>query len=321
MPAIPQSKARLPPGFLFTVRAGEPYAAVQCKMALLVTNFNAPFEGVTKNMSIYRNLFTALAMLFLVTLLGVAGYSAIEGWALFDSLYMTVITIATVGYGETHPLSPQGRMFTIVLILLGSGVLVYAVSVITAFIVEGDLSDALRGRKMKKRIDALQGHVIVCGDSGTGKYAIEEMLKTGRPFVVVEQNPVKVAGLTQRDILCVGGGRNPRQRADCHLALGRGQSVPGAHCQGDKSRSAHRLQGGGRGVNRQVALSRCRQHHLAKLHRRFAHGFGNRASQCGDFSRHDAALKRQGYAGGGSYAATGIPCHRQISGRNRGTGG
>lgn len=158
-----------------------------------------------ENMSIYRNLFSALLMLILVTALGVAGYSTIEGWSFFDSLFMTVITITTVGYGEVHPLSLHGQMFTIVLILLGSGVMVYAISMITAFIVEGDLSDVLKRLKMKKQIDALQGHVIVCGDSGTGKYAIEEMLKTGRPLVVVEQNPAKVAVLTQRGILCVGG--------------------------------------------------------------------------------------------------------------------
>lgn len=197
-------------------------------------------------MSIYRNLFTALALLFLVTLLGVAGYGLIEGWSFFDSLFMTVITIATVGYGEVHPLSLHGRMFTIVLILLGSGVMVYAISVITAFIVEGDLSDVLKRLKMKKQIDALQGHVIVCGDSGTGQYAIEEMLKTGRPLVVVEQDPAKVATLTQRGILCLeGGGRHPCKRVDCHPALGCGQSVFGADCQGTEPYPAHCLQGSG----------------------------------------------------------------------------
>lgn len=156
-------------------------------------------------MTIYRNLLATFVLLAAVILLGVAGYTFIEGWSAFDSLYMTVITIATVGYGETHPLSDQGRLFTIALILCGSGVMVYGISVVTAFIVEGDLSDALRRRKMNRRIDALEGHVIICGDSTTGKYAIEEMLQMKKDFVVIDRDPAKTAALRDREILCVEG--------------------------------------------------------------------------------------------------------------------
>src|SRR5579864_8899056 len=89
------------------------------------------------------------AALFIVTAIGICGYHFIEGWNLLDSAFMTVITLATVGYGETHTLDSAGKVFTIFLILFGIGVLAYAVSTLTAFIVEGRLKDALRRKRME----------------------------------------------------------------------------------------------------------------------------------------------------------------------------
>jgi len=140
-----------------------------------------------------------------VLVLGSAGYMMIEDWSWFDGLYMTVITVASVGYGETHPLSDAGRIFTILLILSGSGVLIYSVSSITALVVEGDLSDVLKRMAMTKTITGLSGHYIVCGDSQTGRYVIEELLKTQKKFVVVEKDHAKVDTLRSRDILCLEG--------------------------------------------------------------------------------------------------------------------
>ena len=82
-----------------------------------------------------KRILWAAFFLLVLLLAGVAGYRWIEGWSFFDSLYMTVITLATVGYGEIHPLTPVGRLFTIVLILLGVGALTYAVTAATAFVV------------------------------------------------------------------------------------------------------------------------------------------------------------------------------------------
>lgn len=150
-------------------------------------------------------LLTALLALITVAFVGAFGYALIEGWPLFDGLYMTVITIATVGYNETHPLSHQGRTFTIFLILLGSGVMLYAISALTAFIVEGTLGDFFKRIKMEKKIGALKGHHIICGMSGTGRYAIDELLKTGMDFVVIELDPHKISELEKRGILYVLG--------------------------------------------------------------------------------------------------------------------
>ena len=154
---------------------------------------------------IVRRLAGVLFALFAVLAAGVAGYMAIEDWNFFDSLYMTVITVASVGYGEINPLSVSGRTFTIILILCGSGTLIYGLSVLTAFIVEGELTDALRRRKMKKRIAGLVNHYIVCGAGSTGKHLVDELVKTRQDFVVVDSDPETVRSLVERGLLCLQG--------------------------------------------------------------------------------------------------------------------
>ncbi|MBI5074085.1 MAG: NAD-binding protein [Nitrospirae bacterium] len=129
----------------------------------------------------------------------------IEHWPLLDSLYMTVITIASVGFMEVHPLSEQGRIFTIFLILGGTGVLVYGVSSIIAFIVEGELTDTLRRRKMQRKIADMKGHVIVCGVGQTGKHVLEEMVRTRNDVVAIDRDPVTVKLLDEQGICYVQG--------------------------------------------------------------------------------------------------------------------
>ncbi len=97
-------------------------------------------------------LFYAVLLIFSIIFGGTAGYHVIEQWPLIDALYMTVITLTTVGFGETHSLSDNGRIFTMVLILFSVGTTGYAVSTIAAFIVEGQLNHFLRGRRMERTI-------------------------------------------------------------------------------------------------------------------------------------------------------------------------
>lgn len=154
---------------------------------------------------IRERLVGVVAPVVLMLAVGVAGYRLIEGWSLFDSLYMTVITLATVGYGETHPLSLGGRVFTIGMILVGIGVLTYAFSSLTAFIVEGDLKDVLRRRRMQSRIAKLAGHFIVCGAGHTGRIILEELQKTGRDVVVLDNDPEVVKHLTEGGAMALHG--------------------------------------------------------------------------------------------------------------------
>ncbi|MEW6555912.1 MAG: potassium channel protein [Elusimicrobiota bacterium] len=136
----------------------------------------------------YKKLIQTVLILFLILSFGTLGYVIIEKWQFFDALYMTVITLATVGYGETHPLSFTGRIFTIFLILSGMSILLYTVSSITSFIVEGELSQFFRRKKMLNAISQLKNHFIVCGAGKVGSHIISELAKTKREFVIIEKD-------------------------------------------------------------------------------------------------------------------------------------
>ena len=138
--------------------------------------------------AVRARLFRLVAAVACVVLAGSLGYVLIEGWSAFDSLYMTVITLATVGYGEVHPLSAPGRAFTILLIIGGIGVMTYAFSTITSIVIEGELSMAYRRRRMQAKIAKLSGHYIICGAGRTGEAVIGELKKTGRAFVIIERS-------------------------------------------------------------------------------------------------------------------------------------
>jgi voltage-gated potassium channel len=152
-----------------------------------------------------RRVQLALVLLVIVFVLGITGYVFIEGWSFFDALYMTVITIATVGYGEVNPLSPYGRTFTIFLIILGMGILLFCISTFTAFLVEGELSEILRRRKMEKHIAKLKSHYIVAGIGRIGRHIIDELLKTGRPFVAIDNREDVCRGLSDKGIAYIKG--------------------------------------------------------------------------------------------------------------------
>jgi voltage-gated potassium channel len=152
-----------------------------------------------------KRLLLAFILLAVVFVAGISGYMLIEGWPLLDSLYMTVITIASVGYMEVHPLSPHGRIFTIFLIIIGMGILLFGISTFTAFLVEGELSEILRRRKMNKQISDLKGHYIVCGIGGIGRHIIDELFNTGRPFVAIDRNEEICKELSEKGILFIKG--------------------------------------------------------------------------------------------------------------------
>ena len=154
---------------------------------------------------IVRKLLQLTLLVVLTLAVGTLGYVVIEGWSWFDGLYMTVITLATIGYGETHTLSNAGRAFTITLILFGSGVLVYAGSSIAALIIEGQLIREIRRRAMEKAISRMDKHYIVCGHGSTGRYVVAGMLRVGQPFVIIDSEPTRVQELRDRGMLVVEG--------------------------------------------------------------------------------------------------------------------
>ncbi|MFQ6039059.1 MAG: potassium channel family protein, partial [Candidatus Aminicenantales bacterium] len=157
-----------------------------------------------------KRVFLSLAMFATVFCVGVFGFKIIGGreWSLLDSLYMTVITLSTVGYEEVLDISahPAARVFTVVFILLCLGTIAFAVTSITSFIVEGELKNILGRRRMKKDISRLKDHYIVCGSDETAMTIIEELRLTRKPFVVVEPLKERIERLSSLgDILFVHG--------------------------------------------------------------------------------------------------------------------
>jgi voltage-gated potassium channel len=152
-----------------------------------------------------RRLSFALAVLAGTTLLGSVGYVLIEGWSFADALFMTVTTLATVGYGEVHPLSPAGRWYTVGLIVAGVGTTLYVLAVIAEMMLEGRLREVFQRRAMQRRIDALQGHIVVCGYGRFGRVVVEELRQAGEALVVIEKDPERIAELERTDLLFLQG--------------------------------------------------------------------------------------------------------------------
>ena len=154
---------------------------------------------------IKSGIITPLFALLLLCAAGVGGYSFIEGWGVLDSLYMTVITLGTIGYGETHPLSDAGRVFTIFLILGGIGVMTYIFTSVTELLLEGGLKEAFRRLKMQNKIENMNEHFVVCGASRPGLSICEELSKTARPFVLIVRADDEVKKFMARGWCAVAG--------------------------------------------------------------------------------------------------------------------
>ena len=140
------------------------------------------------NSLLFRELFVPFVALFLIFIIGFLGFIFIEGFTPLKSLYMLVITFATIGYGDVVPVTSAGRIFTIFIVIGGFTVGLYAIGRISAFFVEGELSKLLKQRKMNKTLEAMKDHYIVCGYGKTGKHVLEELLQKGLEVVMIESN-------------------------------------------------------------------------------------------------------------------------------------
>ena len=152
-----------------------------------------------------RHLRFSIAALVTVIAFGTLGYAMIEGWQAFDALYMTIITLATVGFKEVHELSPEGKIFTIVLIISGTGIIAYTLSSLIQFTLEGQLRKILGRKKLESRIGKLRDHYIICGYGRIGHLICREFQSRPTPFVIVEQNPNHIERLEREGCLYVEG--------------------------------------------------------------------------------------------------------------------
>ncbi len=137
--------------------------------------------------------------------IGTVGYQLIERWSVLDALYMTVITMASVGFMEVHPLSSAGRLFTIVLILLSLVSIGYIVNRFTEAVIQGYFQEGIRLREQRRLLEALSGHYIVCGFGRTGRQVSLEFEAEGVPFLVVEASPELVRGAQQLGYIALQG--------------------------------------------------------------------------------------------------------------------
>jgi voltage-gated potassium channel len=143
-------------------------------------------------LSFLRHLIIAIIVILILLFAGTAGYHLLEGWPLFDALYMTVITITTVGYGEVHQLSKQGRIFTVFLIMSGFGGMGYVLGSIVQTFIAGQIRMALGRRKLEKKVKRLKNHYVLCGYGRIGSFIAREFDVENIPFVVVEKDPERI---------------------------------------------------------------------------------------------------------------------------------
>jgi len=146
-----------------------------------------------------------VAGLLVLPAIGVAGYCWIEGWPVLDALYMTVITLSTVGYTEVHPMSSAGRIFTMGLIAGGGVLAAYALTQVAQIVFSGELRSSWVAQKRRRMLAELSQHFIVCGYGRVGRNVVTELQSEQLPFVVIEPQPEKVATVQESGALAVQG--------------------------------------------------------------------------------------------------------------------
>ncbi|MED3328616.1 potassium channel protein [Bacillus thuringiensis] len=139
-------------------------------------------------MNARKQLWIAVICMTFVVILGTIGFMTIEEISLFQAFWMTMITVLTVGYGDAVPVTQAGKVFALLIIPVGVGIVTYAIGVVAAMIIEGNLFHAVRRKKMDKQIAQLKNHIIVCGCGRVGLQVVHELQEKKIPFVVVDKD-------------------------------------------------------------------------------------------------------------------------------------
>lgn len=136
-----------------------------------------------------KSAITGIILVLVIIIIGVVGYILIERLSPLDALYMTIITMATVGFREVADFHEAGKLFTIFLIIGSFGIFGYVVTMVTRFVVEGVFTHYFKDNKVKKKIDKLKDHVILCGFGRNGKQAAADLEDHSKEFLVIEKDP------------------------------------------------------------------------------------------------------------------------------------
>ena len=157
-------------------------------------------------------------MLTLIVSIGTAGYMILEKWNFLDSLYMTVITLTTVGFSEVHPINEQGRILTMTILVSGLGVVGYLVGTLTQILVEGQLLRIMGRKKLERQIEKLKDHIIICGYGRVGRIICEEIYRSKpTPLVVIDNNSTVTSKIEEDGHLYLLGDATEEQ---CLLRAG-----------------------------------------------------------------------------------------------------
>ena len=134
------------------------------------------------------SLFVWFSVVALIIIIGTGGFMLLEGYSLLDAIYMTVITVTTIGYTEVQPLSDTGKIFNIVLIISSFGTFTYAIARLTQFLISGEMALYFKNKKLMQAIEQLHDHVIICGFGRNGQQAATTFMTHKVPFVVIENS-------------------------------------------------------------------------------------------------------------------------------------
>jgi len=152
-----------------------------------------------------RHFLIIVALLAFTIAAGTIGFEVIEGWGFMDALYMTVITIATVGYQEIRPLGEAGRVFNMILIFFGLGTTTYVAASVVRFMVEGRIRAIMGRRRLDRKIDRLKNHYLICGYGRIGRILCRTLQQKPVDLVVIEKNPDLIPVMEQDQVLFVQG--------------------------------------------------------------------------------------------------------------------
>jgi voltage-gated potassium channel len=168
-------------------------------------NFKEILNKALPNYKYFKELYLALLVIVGITMMGCMGYIILEGYTVIEAIYMTIITVSTVGFTEVQPLSEAGRLFTVILIFLSFGTFAYAVTSLSKYLIDGSYNKYIKQFRMEKIIDEMNGHIVVCGAGNNGDEVIRILKSHHKEIVLIEKNENLIEELRERDIHHVMG--------------------------------------------------------------------------------------------------------------------